>query len=141
MKALVPDASVVAKLLFEEEGSDRAEAALSGPGTALLAPDLLLAEVAGVIWKRARRGELTEQQARESLERLLALPVELAPTRDLVADALDLALATDRTVYDCLYLALAIASDAKLLTADERLVNALRPTTAAQHVQWLKDPA
>jgi predicted nucleic acid-binding protein len=44
-----------------------------------------------------------------------------------------LANATGRTVYDSMYLALAIRLDTKMITADERLVAALAifPTAAA----------
>jgi predicted nucleic acid-binding protein len=53
---------------------------------------------------------------------------------ELMDDALAIALATGRTVYDAIYVALAVRKKCQLVTADERLVNAL-----ATHwpVKWL----
>jgi len=50
---LVVDAGVVVKWYIPESGSDRA-AALLETDRRLIAPDLLLAEVANVLWKSRR---------------------------------------------------------------------------------------
>jgi predicted nucleic acid-binding protein len=52
----------------------------------------------------------------------------------LFSEALEIALTYDRNVYDCLYVALAVQSKAELVTADERLANAL---AAHLPVKWL----
>jgi predicted nucleic acid-binding protein len=46
--------------------------------------------------------------------------VEIVPSMPLLHAALELATALDRSVYDCVYLALALATDSMLITADER---------------------
>jgi len=47
-------------------------------------------------------------------------------------------LATDRTVYDAMYLALAIRLKTRLITADRRLANAIRAIPMiAPHVQFI----
>jgi len=52
----------------------------------------------------------------------------------LLPEALTIAFSFDRSLYDCLYVALAVESRTDLITADERLANAL----AAQFpVKWL----
>jgi predicted nucleic acid-binding protein len=51
-----------------------------------------------------------------------------------MGEALRIAFAYDRAVYDCLYVALAIQSKSQLITADERLANAL---AAYLPVKWL----
>ena len=51
MKPVVVDASVLTKLFFEECHSDAAERCVKRAGD-LLAPDLIWAEAANVIWKR-----------------------------------------------------------------------------------------
>ncbi|MCX5673234.1 MAG: type II toxin-antitoxin system VapC family toxin, partial [Planctomycetota bacterium] len=111
MKPCVVDASVVAAAFFQETGAQVARAILAGGGE-LHAPDLLLAEVANAIWKRHRRGEINEAEARALLADCLRLPIAIAPSGDLVEAALDLALRTNRTAYDCLYLALAVRTKA-----------------------------
>lgn len=124
MNAVVLDASVLIKLFIEEPGSVEAVAAVES-AEQLLAPDLLLAESSDILWKRVQRDELDATVADELLTDILQMQIQYTPTRDLVEVALRLAIETKRTVYDALYLALAIQADAVLLTADERLVNSL----------------
>ena len=52
--------------------------------------------------------------------------------------ALDLAIETDRTAYDSLYLALAMLTQCQLVTADSKLLNALVPGDYADHVVWVE---
>ena len=136
MKKVVIDASVVIKLFFEEEHSKAAEQCVARADE-LLAPDLIWAETANVIWKRQRRGDLTADAALDLARHMLALPVVIHPSADLVPDALDLAMRLERTVYDCLYLALAVKTRSVMVSADKRLVNALAGTPLANHVAWI----
>ena len=136
MKKVVIDASVVVKLFFEEEHSKAAEQCVARADE-LLAPDLLWAETANVIWKRQRRGDLTADAALDLARHMLALPVVIHPSADLVPDALDLAMRLERTVYDCLYLALAVRAASVLVTGDLRLVNALAGGPLEKHIAWI----
>ncbi|MFA6134337.1 MAG: type II toxin-antitoxin system VapC family toxin [Phycisphaerae bacterium] len=136
MKRAVIDASVVVKLFFEEEHSDAAEKCVR-QAKELLAPDLIWAEITNVIWKRQRRGDISKEDAAEMAGQVLAMPVREHPTAALVVEALDLAMRLDRSVYDGLYLALAVKTGSVMLTADKRLVNALADTPLAKHVAWI----
>ena len=136
MKACVLDASVVAVAFFQEDHADRARRLLVGE-CELHAPDLIYAELASVIWKRHSRGEITPEEAAHLLTDLRSLPLQTTPCGDLVEAALELALRTERTVYDCLYLALAVRTKSIVVTADKRLVNALAGTPLAKHVAWI----
>jgi predicted nucleic acid-binding protein len=53
---------------------------------------------------------------------------------ELLDEALEIAFANDRSVYDCLYVALAIQFQVEMITADERLANAL---ASRLPVKWL----
>ena len=55
--------------------------------------------------------------------------------------ALEIAIETGRTAYDALYLALAEKHGCRVVTADERLVNALRSTPWNSRVVWLAETA
>jgi predicted nucleic acid-binding protein len=134
----VVDASVVAGAFFPDEHADACRSLLAS-GRTLHAPDLVYAETANVIWKRRRRGEIDEQEASALLADILALPLRIAPSGPLVEGALTLALRTDRTVYDCLYLAVALQEDVPMITCDERLVNALSGGPLAEHVAWVAE--
>jgi predicted nucleic acid-binding protein len=134
VKACVVDSSVVAKWFLPEEHSDEARGLLTS-AVELIAPDLMPIEVASVAWKRVQRGELTAEEATALVHDLATLPVRVDPSDNLIESALELALATKRTVYDCLYLALAVAYDCEFVTADERLVNSLAATPIGNHVR------
>jgi predicted nucleic acid-binding protein len=134
MTMLVVDASVVAKWFFPEKHSGESRLLLSARRT-LLAPDLIWCEVGNIAWKRARRSEITNQEAAQLVGDLVKMPVHVFPSQGLLASALELAIATDRTVYDSMYLALAIDRKCRLATADERFVNALAPTPFGKHVR------
>ncbi|HUU31055.1 MAG TPA: type II toxin-antitoxin system VapC family toxin [Phycisphaerae bacterium] len=136
MKTVVLDASVVVKLFFEEKDSKAAEQCVA-QAEELLAPDLVWVETANVIWKRQRRGDLTADAASDIARSILALPVVTHPAADLVPDALELAMQLDRTVYDCLYLALAVKTKSVMITGDKRLVSSLAGGPLAKHVVWI----
>jgi predicted nucleic acid-binding protein len=134
--SIVIDASVVAAAFFPEPAQPAA-AALLADGQELFAPDLLLAEVANVIWKRHGRGEIDAAEAHDLLADMLRLPIDCTPSVELIEAALELAVAVRRTVYDSLYLALAVREGAVMVTGDERLVNAISSTPLAASVRWI----
>ena len=136
MSAVVVDASVVAAAFFPEQYGEYARALLTSKVT-LHAPDLIHPEVANVIWKRHSRGEISGEEAQELLTDVMGLPLDITPSDQLVAAALELSLRTGRTVYDCLYLALAITLNTKMISGDKRLVNALARGPLADHVAWI----
>ena len=124
MTPRVIDASIAIKWVIEEVGSPRAASLLDG--SRLVAPDLLLIECANVLWKKVRRAELTEDEALVAVRLLQQADIELVPTRHLADQAVRLAIELDHPAYDCLYLALALANDWPLITADDRFVQRLR---------------
>jgi len=124
---LVVDASVAIKWLIEEQDSEAAEALLISAGednVKLVAPAILLPEVANVLWKRMRRGDMDRRRTLETRERFEEICPLLLPMEGLVERALVLAIDSRHPVYDCLYVALAEELAAELITADERLYRA-----------------
>jgi predicted nucleic acid-binding protein len=141
MKSVVVDASVAAKWFLPEDGVEQARRLLDGKH-ALLAPDLLWTEVASVAWKYARKGILTRIEAERLVAQALVFPVETHPCEPLLlSDALRLALEHDRTIYDSLYLALAVRESATLVTEDARLVRSLAGSKLSKRVSLLADVA
>jgi predicted nucleic acid-binding protein len=134
MTAWVIDTSVLVKLFVDEEGSGEAAASIK-PTDELFAPDLIWAEVGNVLWKYARRGDLTADDVEAIVADMLQMPIKTTESSELVGPALEIALETGRTVYDAMYLALAVERNACLLTADETLVNGLANTRFAQHLR------
>lgn len=121
---LVPDASVALKWVLAEEGSDDAARLLLGEP--LVAPDLLIIECSNVLWTKARRHLLTRQHAAAWLAGIKSIPMVLLPAAAYVDAAQAIAFDIDHSVYDSLYLALALAEQAILVTADLRFASAAR---------------
>jgi predicted nucleic acid-binding protein len=138
MKKVVVDASVAAKWFMPEIHSEAA-ARLLDPAIVLCAPDLIAPEFGNILWKKVRRGEITDAEALEIVSAFRALPLEILPSADLLPAALTLAMEFDRTVYDSLYLALAVAEDCVLVTADAKFHSAVAPSSLAIHIQWLEE--
>jgi predicted nucleic acid-binding protein len=134
--SIVVDSSVVAAAFFPEPHR-AAAAALLADGEELVAPELLLAEVANVVWKRHGRGEIEAAEANDLLADVLRLPISYIPAAELIESALELAVAVRRSVYDSMYLALAVRHGTVMVTGDERLVNALFSTPLAASVRWI----
>src|SRR5438045_7747798 len=94
MSLYVIDAGVAVKWFIEEPDSEQAKRVLTNYSRwidDLLAPDLIIAEVANVFWKRAVRGDLTAKEAKDSLTDLLSLNVPLISSALLASKALLLA--------------------------------------------------
>ena len=120
MKFLI-DASVAAKWLFKEPDSENALSLLDQRHT-LVAPDLLVVEVANVVWKKRMRSEISSiANQLEILDRFQNMLV-LLNTVDFVGEATNLAVELEHPVYDCVYLACAVANNIPLVTADRRLL-------------------
>ena len=119
---LTVDASVAVKWFVAEPLHGEARRLLSHR-LCLHAPDILLAEFANTIWKKARKGELDDPQP--YFDELALLPdiVTLHPTGQLVGRAAGIAAEVDHPVYDCLYVACAEVEAPVLITADKKLSN------------------
>jgi predicted nucleic acid-binding protein len=102
---VVADASVALKVLLPELGSDQAHRLFARE--AVIAPDLLVAEVANAVWRKVHTGEATLSDGSAIVARLPDLFDEFTPSEALGSDALRLAVAIGHPAYDCFYLALA----------------------------------
>jgi predicted nucleic acid-binding protein len=139
MTILVLDASVAIKWFVPEPDSAIARRLLGSPDR-YIAPDLLFAEMTNVIWKKVRQGNLSPEDGPRIIADMLRADIETVPCRDLTAAAFGIALATGRSGYDAMYVALAKQRNTRLITADDRLFNALaRAPEIAPHIQALRD--
>jgi predicted nucleic acid-binding protein len=97
-------------------------------------PDVFWAEIGNILWKGTRGGRWNRSDAEATAEDFRARDFVTVPSLMLLPEALRIAFAYDRAVYDCLYVALAVHSKTDLITADERLAKAL---AAYLPVKWL----
>jgi predicted nucleic acid-binding protein len=138
VSVFVLDASVVVKWFVPEIHSDAARRLLVLPHE-YVAPDLLFAETANTIWKKIRREELTAEEGQQLVADIGQIAVETVSCRALAEDAHAFASATGRTVYDSMYVALAIRLNTRTITADDRLEAALKRIPAvAGHIQLVQ---
>jgi predicted nucleic acid-binding protein len=101
---------------------------------AFLVPDVFWAEVGNVLWKGTRQRRWSQDEAESIAEDMQARDFTTVPSLILLSEALRIAFAHDLSVYDCLYVALAVQSKSDLITADARLADAL---AARFPVKWL----
>ncbi|OHB77226.1 MAG: hypothetical protein A2Z25_08270 [Planctomycetes bacterium RBG_16_55_9] len=137
MKLLVVDASIVVKWFIPEPDSIEAIKLLNG-NIQLFAPDIIRPEVANTLWKIHKRQMLTVDEASKIIENFLSSSIEICSSDSLIADAFEIAVAAGRTIYDSLYIALAIKRNSVLITADQRLANALKNTGFTRFVRILR---
>ena len=131
MRGFVVDASVGAKWATPdviEPLADRAYRFLSAHAEGsihIVVPDLFWLEIGSFLWKAAKRGTITSALAGRALEAMLSRDFPTMPSRAFLPEAFKIASSFDRTIYDSIYVAMAAATGRDLITADERLVNAL----------------
>ncbi|MHB8655031.1 MAG: type II toxin-antitoxin system VapC family toxin [Terriglobia bacterium] len=99
-----------------------------------IVPDLFWAELGNIMWKAVRQGRWSKAAANHALAEMKDRNLPTVPTVALLDQAFAIATSFDRTLYDSLYVALAIASKAELVTADLKLANSL---AAHLPVKWL----
>jgi len=125
----VVDASVVVKWFLPEPSRLEALRLLRlyrDDKIRLIAPILLVAEVANVLSRRVRRGLTTASMAMDAYRLLKINAPLLVDDRLLVDDAMTLAVGSGQAVYGCLYLALALRRGCDLITADLKFHGAVR---------------
>jgi predicted nucleic acid-binding protein len=91
----------------------------------VVAPDLIWPEIASAHWKAVRQNRCTSAEAQISLASLHGDDLPTLPSQQFIDLALRIALQHGRSVYDSLYVALAVTLNLELITADEKLANAL----------------
>lgn len=125
---IVLDASVLIKWFIQEPDSEIAlqfkENLLRGKEDIVL-PDLALYEVINVL---RFKSEVTEEAIKAILPSFFDLGLEIiTPSQRLLKDALHLSFATELSVYDCVYLALANELGVSLITADKYIISQAEP--------------
>ena len=127
--SLVVDASVALKwFLLEEPHASQALTVVHG-GATLIAPDFLIAEVCNAAWRSARLGRISQVQLDAIAATLPRFFDDLVSASRLARRAVAIAGELDHPVYDCLYLALAEAEQAELVTSDMQLLGKVRATS------------
>ncbi len=92
---------------------------LLGSSVRRVAPDLIFAEVANVLRRKVRLGQITPQQAVDGLTALDHIIDVVLPSQALVKSAFELSRKLDHSVYDCIYLAATLSTDDSFLVTSD----------------------
>lgn len=133
------DSSVAIKWFVDEPRRSEAKSLL-GADQQLISPDLCYAEVANVLWRKVRLGEIEFSQASSALTAIPSLVELVRPLESLMRDALRLAAEVSHSVYDCVFLALAMGdADTILITDDAVFANKAATAGYADKIRLLAD--
>ncbi|MBA3812291.1 MAG: type II toxin-antitoxin system VapC family toxin [Caulobacteraceae bacterium] len=129
---IVVDASALLEALLRTPAAKAVEKRLFAPGQTLYAPHLVDVEVAQVIRRYVLNGDIAGERGRAALADLGDLPLRRYPHDWLLPRVWDLR--NNLTAYDAVYVALAEALGAVLITRDRRLAAA-----AGHHarIEWV----
>ncbi|HEY6105908.1 MAG TPA: type II toxin-antitoxin system VapC family toxin [Anaeromyxobacteraceae bacterium] len=116
---MVVDASAVLELVLDTEAGRRVAERLLVPSEALHAPHLLDVEVTQAVRRYVASRDIQPAKGRQAIADLLDLPVARHPHTVLLPRAWELRRSI--SAYDAMYVALAEALDAPLVTRDGRL--------------------
>jgi predicted nucleic acid-binding protein len=119
---IVVDASVMLEVLLRTPDVQAVEERLFDSDETLHAPHLLDVEVAHVLRRYAANGEIDGERGGAALDDLAAFPMRRYPHDVLLPRVWELR--NNLTAYDAIYVALAEALGAPLLTRDRRLAGA-----------------
>lgn len=138
MNGFVVDASVAMKWFVPEELSDQADA-LAGSGVRLVAPRLILTELANAFWKKVQTNLVKQADAVSDLRSAARYLNEIVDHEDLLADALASACELRHPVYDLVYMELARRRGLVVVTADSRFIGKLKNSSMAASAVHLSE--
>jgi predicted nucleic acid-binding protein len=119
---IVVDASALMEVLLQTERGERVEVRLFGDDDELHAPHLIDVEIVQGLRRLVRTGELASGRAEEAIADLAELDLHRHAHFDLVGRAWKLR--DNITAYDAMYVVLAEAIEAPLVTCDAALAKA-----------------
>jgi len=102
-------------------------------------PELILPEFSDIIWKKVKRGQMSDEDARRIITAISRRKWRVHSHREIIVSAYAGADATGQTVYDWMYLSLAISLSCEFVTADEKFYYALQNTPFKSNLKWIGD--
>lgn len=135
--SLVIDSCVALKWFVDEHDSTSAHRLLTSD-LDLVAPDLILVELANAFRKNARLQRMPVEQLERVMETAHRMFTTQIASSALIDEALLLARDIDHPVYDCIYVVAARRAGAPLVTSDSRLVAKVAGTSDKDRVILLE---
>jgi predicted nucleic acid-binding protein len=133
VSTIILDTSVAIPLVVDEPGSGAAARAVVG--LEILVPDVFWGEVSAALVRKVRLRLRSRDDAFAAYGLLRRLVEYTVASEPLGAIAIALSLDLEHPVYDCLFLAAAIAHQAPLLTADSALCAKAVEAGLGEHIR------
>jgi len=138
MKIFVVDSSVAIKWYFPEIHKDAAKQLLN-QAYHLHVPHLFLLEFINVVCKKRRRGDINAEESDFVINEIQDVPLKWHDDRPVLTKAYEIANNTQRSLYDCLYLSLAVSLDCEMVTADLKFYEALKTGNYGKWLRWVEN--
>ncbi len=136
----VPDASVAAKWFRRENHTDHAMVLLNAEAS-LHVPDFFFLEIDSLISKWSRRGMIGKGEDEEFRKTLAVYDLIVHSFLRVREDAFKTAIITRTSPYDCIYLALAMRLNCRMVTADTKFHHNISTSDFKGHMLWVEDIA
>ena len=136
MTAYEVDASVAAQWIFDEPNSLAPKERLN-PSHELHVPDFFFLEIDNILWKRVQRKEITIKESEIGRSAFRQFPLQIHPFMSSLDLAYAVALKSHQSLYDSLYISLAILLDVCLVTADKKLHEGIKKSGWLKKVVWI----
>jgi predicted nucleic acid-binding protein len=133
----VIDSSVYASVIVKDEFYEECKKYMITNKSTL---DLAFAEVGNVLWKHVKMGRIKAEEVvnrAEMLKRLINTS-RVYKTENYLIKAIELAVKYDITVYDALFITLALNLNEKLVTTDKKLWNRLKDTELSNVIECIR---
>ncbi|WP_456469561.1 type II toxin-antitoxin system VapC family toxin [Archaeoglobus sp.] len=136
---VVLDSSIIVALFFKEELSDEVEKIVE-EYSEYYTVDISYSEVANAAWKKVRIYGEDEELSKRALDVAVDFIEKVCRVEDsrvLLNQAFELAVKHNLTVYDALFIVLAMKLNEKLLTTDRKLYSKIEGTNLGKFVECL----
>ncbi len=133
----VIDSGIFASNMVKDEFYEHSKKYLRGKKSTL---DFSFAEAGNVIWKHVQMGRINRTGVKKRAELLRALihTSEIYKAESYLIEALNLAIDYNITVYDALFIALAMNLNEKLITTDKKLYTKIKESHLEQFVECVE---
>ena len=136
---VVLDSSIIVALFFKEELSDEVEKIVE-EYSEYYTVDISYSEVANAAWRKVRIYGEDEELSKRALDvavDFIEKVCRVEDSRALLNQAFELAVKHNLTVYDALFIVLAMKLNEKLLTTDRKLYSKVEGTNLGKFVECL----
>lgn len=135
----IVDSSVALKWFVGEPRHEAAKRLILA-AERMVAPEWAYAEVTNALWRKARVGEISSEQVLAAIHELPNRVEFSSCDEGLMKIAFELAQQLEHSIYDCLFLALALQTEnAALVTDDGRFAEKAVSRGYADKLRWLSD--